>query len=510
MTQPSSVNAATSDVVLYASDSVNLHGNWSRVSDATAAGGQTLSSTDRGWSNTGGPLASPADYFEFTFDAPSNTPFHVWLRVRASADSKYNDSLFAQFSDAVDGNGAAILGIGTSAGLTVNLATDGTGSSLSGWGWQDGAYWLTQMPTLRFSTTGSHTLRIQTREDGVQVDQIVLSAAAYLVTSPGTVTADNKIVAKPVIVSTPFTGTAIALPGTLRPENFDNGGEGLGYHDTTAGNSGAQYRNTDVDMESSTLGGYDIGWTADGEWLAYTVNVASSGTYVVQFQVASPNGAALVHANFGSINTTAVAVPNTGGWQNWTTISTTVNLSAGQQVMKAVFDVGGFNLAGVTVALIQPPPGAPSSPNPMGGATGVAANAVLTWSAAGTTSYDVSFGTTNPPPQVATALSSASFAPSGMTAGTTYFWQIVARNAGGTTAGSTWSLTTQVAPPATPTAANPSNGATGMSTSASLTWNAAGATSYDVSFGTTNPPPQVATALSSASFAPTGMTTGTT
>ena len=156
------------------------------------------------------------------------------------------------------------------------------------------------------------------------------------------------------------------------------------------------------------------------------------------------------------------------------------------------------------------PPATPSAASPSNGATGMSTSASLTWNAAGATSYDVSFGTTNPPPQVATALSSASFAPSGMTAGTTYFWQIVARNAGGTTAGSTWSLTTQVAPPATPTAASPSNGATGMSTSASLTWNAAGATSYDVSFGTTNPPPQVATALSSASFAPSGMTAGTT
>ena len=97
------------------------------------------------------------------------------MRMRAAGNSKYNDSVFVQFADAADAGGAAIFGLGTSSALTFNLATDTTGQSLSGWGWQDGAYWLTQPTTLRFATTGVHTLRIQTREDGVQIDQIVLS-----------------------------------------------------------------------------------------------------------------------------------------------------------------------------------------------------------------------------------------------------------------------------------------------------------------------------------------------
>src|SRR2546425_10781723 len=92
-------SAATSDVVLYAADAANLHGNWARVSDATAAGGQLMSSADKGWGTTNTVLASPADYFEFTFNAVANTPYHVWLRQRATANSKYNDSVYAQFSD---------------------------------------------------------------------------------------------------------------------------------------------------------------------------------------------------------------------------------------------------------------------------------------------------------------------------------------------------------------------------------------------------------------------------
>src|SRR5215813_8653317 len=76
--------------------------------------------------------------------------------------------------------------------------------------------------------------------------------------------------------TTPYFGTPAAIPGQINAENFDNGGEGVAYHDTTAGNSGGQYRNTGVDIESSSEGAYDVGWTAPGEWLNYTASVAAA------------------------------------------------------------------------------------------------------------------------------------------------------------------------------------------------------------------------------------------
>src|SRR5256885_14934977 len=59
---PASLLAATGDIVLYASDATNLHGDWSMAGDATTAGGQLLGSPDVGWSNTDAPLASPSKY----------------------------------------------------------------------------------------------------------------------------------------------------------------------------------------------------------------------------------------------------------------------------------------------------------------------------------------------------------------------------------------------------------------------------------------------------------------
>src|SRR5436190_1711206 len=69
------IAAATSDVVLNASDVTAMRGNWSITSDGTAAGGQTMASVDRGWSTTNAPQASPADYFEATFSASGSVSY---------------------------------------------------------------------------------------------------------------------------------------------------------------------------------------------------------------------------------------------------------------------------------------------------------------------------------------------------------------------------------------------------------------------------------------------------
>src|SRR4051812_20957947 len=50
---------------------------------------------------------------------------------------------------------------------------------------------------------------------------------------------------------TPVYGTPQSLPGTILAADFDEGGAGIAYGDSTTGNSGGVYRQTDVDLESS-------------------------------------------------------------------------------------------------------------------------------------------------------------------------------------------------------------------------------------------------------------------
>ncbi len=143
---------------------------------------------------------------------------------------------------------------------------------------------------------------------------------------------------------TPYSGSPQAVPGTIQAADFDNGGRDVAYGDTTTGNLGGAYRSTDVDIEPSSEGGYDVGWIDPNEWLNYTVAVASSGTYTVQLRIASPNGGSLHIGLNGSGFWQSVSLPATGGWQNWTTVQVPASLTAGQQVMTLVFDSGGFNV----------------------------------------------------------------------------------------------------------------------------------------------------------------------
>jgi regulation of enolase protein 1 (concanavalin A-like superfamily) len=188
---------SATNVVIYASDipAASLHGSWTATGDATSPNAVKLMTSDVGVANTTAALANPIDYVDVTFNANAGTPYTLWLRLQALNNSKLNDSIWVQFSDATAG-GSPIYPLNTTSGLLVNLATDSTGSSLSGWGWQNTAYWLSQPTTVTFPTTGTHTLRIQVREDGVQFDQIVLSPGTYLSSAPGPVSNDHTIVSK--------------------------------------------------------------------------------------------------------------------------------------------------------------------------------------------------------------------------------------------------------------------------------------------------------------------------
>jgi hypothetical protein len=147
--------------------------------------------------------------------------------------------------------------------------------------------------------------------------------------------------------SSPYLGAPLAIPGTVNAVDFDNGGEGVSYHDTTSGNYGGAYRNTDVDIQSSPGAGNTVGWIDTGEWLSYSVQVANSGTYQIAARVASPYSGRSFHLEIDGDNITgAVAVPNTQGWDSWTTVSLPgVGLTAGSHQLKFVADGDLFNIS---------------------------------------------------------------------------------------------------------------------------------------------------------------------
>jgi endonuclease/exonuclease/phosphatase family metal-dependent hydrolase len=176
----------------------------------------------------------------------------------------------------------------------------------------------------------------------------------------------------PQSVSSPYGGSARTLPGTVQSEDFDMGGNGVGYYDNSSGNSGGAYRSTDVDIEATPNGGYAVGWAYAGEWLKYSVNVSNGANYRLIARVASNGGGGTFHVEFNGIDRTgSVRVPNTGSWTSYQDVPVDVYLDPGAQPMRLVLDsngstgaVGNFSFIRVEDAAAAPPPPPPPAPAP--------------------------------------------------------------------------------------------------------------------------------------------------
>ena len=102
-----------------------------------------------------------------------------------------------------------------------------------------------------------------------------------------------------------------------------------------------------TEATTDTGGGLNVGWADTGDWMVYSnINFPTTGLYLIEYRVASAMNGARISAdlNAGSIVLGALDVPNTGGWQNWTTISHTVNVTAGTYNFGVFIQSTGVNL----------------------------------------------------------------------------------------------------------------------------------------------------------------------
>jgi len=187
------------------------------------------------------------------------------------------------------------------------------------------------------------------------VDWSRMNPGVYSLTAVAT---DNKGISttsSPVSVTiramqAPFNGAAHMIPGRIEAEEYDLGGEGLGYHEAnTNGNEGkAPFRNDEVDIEETgdDDGVYNVGYILEGEWLQYSIEVLASGVYDLNLRMAAEGSGKTLHIEIDGVNVTGpIEVPNTGGWQVWETVTVSdVSLSAGEHVMRIVFGSSYMNL----------------------------------------------------------------------------------------------------------------------------------------------------------------------
>ncbi len=175
---------------------------------------------------------------------------------------------------------------------------------------------------------GMHTLKFAFSGDGQNLDWFELT---------------------PTATGGPQPYKPLFIPGTIQAEDYDLGGEGVAYHDTTPGNSGGAYRQDDVDIE--TVGGVtNVGWIRSGEFLTYTANVAEAGAYTLRARVASPNTGRTAALSVDGVQKASIAVPNTGSFATFRTVEVPVTLEAGTHTLKFAFSGDGQNLDWVAFA----------------------------------------------------------------------------------------------------------------------------------------------------------------
>jgi Bacterial Ig domain len=191
------------EIVVHAARVGTVAGAWRSIADPTAASGARLWHPNAGAPKLTVPLASPANYFEITFQATAGVPYRLWMRGMAEANYWGNDSVFVQFSGSVTPSGAPVNRIGTTSAMS-SVLEDCSGCGVSGWGWQDNAYGIGVLgPLVYFAQSGVQTMRVQGREDGISIDQVALSPVLYLTQAPGAVRNDATILAETVAPPAP-------------------------------------------------------------------------------------------------------------------------------------------------------------------------------------------------------------------------------------------------------------------------------------------------------------------
>jgi FlaG/FlaF family flagellin (archaellin) len=143
----------------------------------------------------------------------------------------------------------------------------------------------------------------------------------------------------------PYNGKE-SIPGLIQVEDFDSGGEGVSYHDTTEANKESAYRSTGVDI-SDYGDRYAVGWTSGGEWLEYTTDV-EPGEYDIKVEATGTNDE-VIDLSLDGEKITSVNLSSTGGWNSWTTFTkenVQINKS-GEKILRLYMQNGGMTIDSV-------------------------------------------------------------------------------------------------------------------------------------------------------------------
>ena len=186
------------EIVVYAvnltgDDDVWRTGTWTQVADSTGAGGFRAFDPNRSAPKTAAPASSPVSAVRIRFTPDPNQVYKLSVHLKAEGNYWGNDSVWVRIS-----RGRPTLRAHRSTASAPRPAWQSILRNVrgvaSGWGWEDDGWGaVNRNGVASVPDAGRQDILIQTREDGVSVDQVVLSAEKYLTTRPGLAKNDRTI-----------------------------------------------------------------------------------------------------------------------------------------------------------------------------------------------------------------------------------------------------------------------------------------------------------------------------
>lgn len=174
--------------------------------------------------------------------------------------------------------------------------------------------------------------------------------------------------------NTPFA-VGPGITTTIQAEDYDIGGPGLSYEDNTFNlNTGEVYRTgtrEGVDLAATPEGSdtFRITSAEPGEYVEYTINVSSAGSYQFDYRVSQTEVGGLMHGEVDGVAMPILQVPDTEDLNNFASVTQAQTLTAGQHVLRLSFDTAAANgdVADVDKIIItQAPAVAPPAQAPIG------------------------------------------------------------------------------------------------------------------------------------------------
>jgi hypothetical protein len=124
----------------------------------------------------------------------------------------------------------------------------------------------------------------------------------------------------------------VPLPGMIQAESYtvDNGMVSEGCSDVG--------------------GGLDMGYSNSGDYLDYNIRVTKTGSYTIEVRSACYGSVGTIQVlqldddGVNVLNSTNIDLPITGGWQTWTSVLSTIKLTAGPSRLRVEIVQPGMNL----------------------------------------------------------------------------------------------------------------------------------------------------------------------